>query len=141
VRQGGRAGRPGCLDHARPYRRQGFAALPPASCNRSALGSRARRPLTATLVLMVEEDDWPGARWRGATWVEYFGGPWDGTMLQIKSIPLQYLGKITAWPRGTTTETMNDGSAAPLGEYHPVAWADEELQVVKLEWRKAGTSR
>lgn len=87
------------------------------------------------------DDEWPGAQWRGATWVEYFGGPWDGTMVEIKSFPLQFLGKITAWPRGTTSERMRDGTAAPLGEYHPVAWADEELRVVKLEWRKVGASK
>ena len=62
-------------------------------------------------------------------------------MVEIKSFPLQFLGKITAWPRGTTSERMQDGTAAPLGEYHPVAWADEELRVVKLEWRKVGASK
>jgi hypothetical protein len=90
---------------------------------------------------VIDDDDWPGRRWRGATWVEYYGGPWDGTMVEIKSIPLQLLGKITAWPRGTTPQAMEDGTAAPLGEYHPVDWADEDLHVVKLEWRKVGSSK
>ena len=85
----------------------------------------------------TEEDDWPGARWRGATWIEFYGGPWDGTMVEEKQIPLQLMGKITAWPRGTTVGTMHDRSAQPLGEYHPIAWADEELKIVKFEWRRA----
>jgi hypothetical protein len=81
-------------------------------------------------------DDWPGARWRGATWIEFFGGPWDGTMVEERQVPLTSLGRITAWPRGTTTQSMHDGSVVPLGEYHLVDWADEELRIVKLEWRK-----
>lgn len=81
-------------------------------------------------------DDWPGRKYRGATWVEFYGGPWDGTMVEEKQVPLQHLGKITAWPKGTTVETMNDGTIQPLGAYHPVGWADEELRVVKLEWRR-----
>jgi hypothetical protein len=85
------------------------------------------------------DDDWPGARWRGATWIEFYGGPWDGTMVEEKQVPLQYLGKITAWPKGTTPEAMLDGSASPLGEYHPVSWADEDLQIVRLEWRDSRT--
>jgi hypothetical protein len=79
-------------------------------------------------------DDWPGARWRGATWMEFYGGPWDGTMVEQKEVPLHLLGKITAWPRGTRPEDMPGGH--PLGEYHPVAWADEELKIVRLEWRE-----
>ena len=84
---------------------------------------------------MSADDELPGDRWRDATWVEFFGGPWDGTMVEERQVPLQFLGKITAWPRGTTAESMRDGSLSPLGEYHPVDWADEELRIVKLEWR------
>jgi hypothetical protein len=75
------------------------------------------------------DDDWPGARYRGATWVEFYGGPWDGTMVEEKEVPLPFLGKINVLPKG-------DGSAGPLGEYRPVGWADEELKIVRLEWHK-----
>lgn len=83
---------------------------------------------------MSEDDGRPGSQWRGATWIEFYGGPWDGTMVEER-FPLQFLGKITAWPRGTTPQAIADGSTFPLGEYHPVAWADEDLKIVKLEWR------
>jgi len=82
------------------------------------------------------DDDWPGARFRGASWVEFFGGPWDGTMTEEKEVPLQLLGKINVLPRGTNPQSYADGSASPLGEYVPVGWANEELKIVRLEWRK-----
>lgn len=62
-------------------------------------------------------------------------------MVEQKQVPQELLRKITAWPRGTTAAAMRDGYAKPLGEYHPVAWADEDLQIVRLEWRDAGSSR
>jgi hypothetical protein len=88
---------------------------------------------------MSPDDESPGDRWRGATWVEFCGVPWDGTMVDEGQVPLQLLGKITEWPRGTTIESMRDGASSPLGEYHPVDWADEELSIVKLEWRKVAS--
>jgi hypothetical protein len=72
----------------------------------------------------------------GPTWIEFYGGPWDGTMVEEKQVPLQFLGKITAWPKGTLPNSMHDGTSQPLGAYHPVGWADEELRIVKLEWRR-----
>ena len=57
-------------------------------------------------------------------------------MVEEKQVPLQYLGKITAWPKGTLHDAMHDGSAQPLGAYHPTGWADEDLRIVKLEWRR-----
>ena len=84
------------------------------------------------------DDDWPGAQYKGATWIEFFGGPWDGTMVEEKQVPLEFLGKITAWPKGTVPRSMQDGTATALGEYHPVGWADDDLKIVRLEWRKVG---
>jgi hypothetical protein len=89
----------------------------------------------------MDNDDWPGARYRGATWVEFYGGPWDGTMVEEKQVPLPLLGRITAWPKGTKPESMRDGSALPLGEYHAVGWADEELRIVRLAWRKSSGNK
>jgi hypothetical protein len=56
-------------------------------------------------------------------------------MVEEKQIPLQIMGKITAWPSGTTPQTMNNHTVLPLGEYHPVDWADSDLKIVKFEWR------
>ena len=66
------------------------------------------------------DDDWPGPQFRGATWVEFYGGPWDGTMTEEKEVPLQLLGKINV-SRGTS-QAYQDGSTPPLGEYVPVGW-------------------
>ncbi len=82
---------------------------------------------------MVEDDDWPGRKYRGATWVQYFGGPWDGTFLEIKSIPLQLLGKINVLPKGVKPGDVVE----PYGAYHPTGWEDEDLKIVRLEWRPA----
>jgi hypothetical protein len=80
------------------------------------------------------DDDWPGAKYRGATWVEFYGGPWDGTMVEEKQVPLQLLGKIKVLPKGSTVDQAGH-LPEPLGAYYPVDWADEELRIVKLEWR------
>jgi hypothetical protein len=90
-----------------------------------------------------EGEDWPGARWLGASWIEFYGGPWDSTMVEYKAtpLPLAYLGKITAWPKGTTPAAMRDGTVQPLGEYRPSEWADEELKIVKFAWQRIDASK
>jgi len=77
----------------------------------------------------MAEGDWVGARW-----VNCYGGPYDGTMTET-GFPIEFLGKITVWPRGTTPEAMSNGSEQPRGAYWPVAWEDEDLKIVRVEWR------
>jgi hypothetical protein len=72
--------------------------------------------------------------WAGARWVDCYGGPWDGTMTQME-FPVEFLGHITVWPRGTTPASMSDGTMHPLGTYEPVTWAAEDLKIVRVEWR------
>lgn len=76
--------------------------------------------------------------WTGAQWIEGYGGPWDGTMTQME-FPVEFLGRINVWHRGTTPQGMADGSARAHGTYEPVAWANEELRIVRVEWRAAET--
>ena len=72
----------------------------------------------------------------GSRWVEFIGGPYDGTMIEIGDASwMERGGGFVVFAKG---ERLPDGMfrrGGGQGHYVVAGLVDEELRIVRMQWR------
>jgi hypothetical protein len=76
-------------------------------------------------------------------WMEFLGGPYDGTMVSIAISNEMQDHRVEVYAPFEQWKVLPSGRRWPLieGHYLPVGMADEELRIVRMEWRQGKPDR